>query len=472
MSSTLETARRLRKLGFSLIPLDHPDDPIANDPKQRGKTPALKWAPFMKTPATDDNLQSWFGNGKARNIGIITGAPSGLVVVDTDTHEAELAAAEQLPRTPMQVITAKGRHRYYRYPGVPVPNGARIRPGVDLRGDGGYVVGPGSQHASGHIYRAPEPWPDSLDLVPVFDLAWLGLDAPRAPRWTAPATRGPLPDRDRVLTRARAYVAKVPGAIEGQGGDAHTFQLSCKLVRGFGLDPTAVRELLRDWNRTCVPPWSDRELEAKIESALRYGREPIGAKAVDRPRLPGDATRQVTTSCNLGSEAPSGSVFAPSDTGNTEAFTAWYGDRVRYDWRRARFLVWQGHRWVPDADAEVERLAKETIRRRQAEAFALSEPDQRKAALKWALTSESRQRRDALLVLARSERPIADKGEAWDRTPLLLCASNGVIDLHTGTLRDGHPDDRITMATAVPYDPAASCPLSWPSSPKTKASAG
>ena len=36
---------------------------------------------------------------------------------------------------------------------------------------------------------------------------------------------------------------------------------------------------------------------------------------------------------------------------------------------------------------------------------------------------------------------------------------NGVVDLRTGTLRDGKPEDNITMSTGVKFDPAAQCPL-------------
>lgn len=443
----LENARRLLRLGFSVIPLDHPDEPIANEPNQRGKVPAIRWAPFQQARPSDDNLVSWFGNGHKRNTGIPTGSISGIVVVDTDTEAAEDWAKSNLPATAFQVVTAKGRHRYYLHPGQSIPNKARIRDGIDVRGDGGYVVGPGSQHASGHVYRAPEPWPDTLEGVPVFDVSWLGMSSQPQHRWTAPAAVTPpataAEGRDRLIPRARRYLERTPGAVEGQRGDEHTFQVCCRIVRGFQLDPSNALAVLREWNAKCVPPWSERELEAKIEGAIRYGKEPLGARVL-RPFT----------------QAPSPSVdFALSDTGNAEMFATQHGDVVRCDHRRDRFLLWGGHRWIPDADAAVERLAKETIRRRQELAFSESDPDKRKAALVWTLKSESRQRREAMLALARSERPIADAGDAWDRDPWLLGVPNGVIDLQTGTLRDGHPDDRITLAAGVPFEPDATAPL-------------
>ncbi len=78
------------------------------------------------------------------------------------------------------------------------------------------------------------------------------------------------------IGRARRYLATLPPAVSGSHGDLHTFRVCCRLVRGFALDDAEALELLRYWNMRCLPPWTDRELEQKIASARRYGREPIG----------------------------------------------------------------------------------------------------------------------------------------------------------------------------------------------------
>ena len=78
------------------------------------------------------------------------------------------------------------------------------------------------------------------------------------------------------LERARRYLAALPPAIAGSHGDLHTFRVCCRLVRGFALDDGEALALLQEWNTRCQPPWTDRELEQKIASARRYGREPIG----------------------------------------------------------------------------------------------------------------------------------------------------------------------------------------------------
>jgi hypothetical protein len=88
-------------------------------------------------------------------------------------------------------------------------------------------------------------------------------------------------------------MSKVDPAIEGQGGDEHTFKVACRLVRGFGLTDSDALDLMRDWNQTCVPPWTDRELQAKVAAAVKYGAEPFGGLASAPPppsiidRIPG-----------------------------------------------------------------------------------------------------------------------------------------------------------------------------------------
>jgi putative DNA primase/helicase len=64
-----------------------------------------------------------------------------------------------------------------------------------------------------------------------------------------------------------------------------------------------------------------------------------------------------------------------------------------------------------------------------------------------------------MLALAQNILPISDAGDAWDLDPWLLGVPNGVVDLKTGTLRAGRPEDRITMRARVAFDPDALCPL-------------
>ena len=148
-----------------------------------------------------------------------------------------------------------------------------------------------------------------------------------------------------------------------------------------------------------------------------------------------------------------------TDTGNAEKFVAMWSGAVRYDHARKRWLVWDMHRWRPDDDATIWRCAVETVRQRFRDAENDSlDSDYRKSLAKWAISSESGARLGAMLRIARTRQPISVTGEGWDTTPGIVGAPNGVIDLRTGELRLGLPDDRITMHVGAEYDPEAECP--------------
>jgi len=69
------------------------------------------------------------------------------------------------------------------------------------------------------------------------------------------------------LQRAAAWLSRVPPAVSGQNGHSTTYTAAVGLVHGFGLSETDALSLLSDWNRSCQPPWSDRDLIHKIRDA-------------------------------------------------------------------------------------------------------------------------------------------------------------------------------------------------------------
>lgn len=95
--------------------------------------------------------------------------------------------------------------------------------------------------------------------------------APKAPK-AKPSMEG-----ERVK-RARAYVETLGPAVEGAGGDQHTFKVAAALVRDYGLDDDRALEIFREWNASCKPPWSDNELRVKLSNARSYGKGDIGSK--------------------------------------------------------------------------------------------------------------------------------------------------------------------------------------------------
>jgi len=147
-----------------------------------------------------------------------------------------------------------------------------------------------------------------------------------------------------------------------------------------------------------------------------------------------------------------------TDTGNAEYLASLFGDQVRYDHRRQRWLLWKSHRWEPDGDGYIARLAINAARNRYNQASQIEDLKERQQVANWAISSESRQKIDACLALAKNLKPIADNGENWDSDIWKLGIKNGVVDLGSGDLCPGRREDRITMAVGAEFDPGAKCP--------------
>lgn len=110
------------------------------------------WKAYQSSKPSSERIADW--QGETANVGIVTGRLSNLLILDVDSPEAQSLVNDLgLPPTPV-VSTSKGRHYYFQYPDAEVRNAVNLR-GVklDVRGEGGYVVGPGSQHPDGTIYR-------------------------------------------------------------------------------------------------------------------------------------------------------------------------------------------------------------------------------------------------------------------------------------------------------------------------------
>ena len=91
-----------------------------------------------------------------------------------------------------------------------------------------------------------------------------------------------------------------------------------------------------------------------------------------------------------------------------------------------------GKRWEPDDSGGIYRKAKETVRRIGAEAMQVYDETERRAMLKWAITSESRSLQRDMITLAESHSSVAQ--DRLDIDPWLLNVQNGTLDLKTGVL--------------------------------------
>ena len=127
MATRLELARHLASQGFCILPLC-----------AGGKRPAVKWKRLQTQRPTDAELFVWFAVNDWEP-GIVTGAISGITVIDCDSPEAVAACEARGIRSSVTQRTTRGVHIVYRHNGernTVLLNGMH---GVDRRGEGGYV---------------------------------------------------------------------------------------------------------------------------------------------------------------------------------------------------------------------------------------------------------------------------------------------------------------------------------------------
>ncbi len=382
------------------------------------------------------------------NVGVVLGA-SGLADLDFD-DPATVRALKALSPPELEGAAAfehAGRpHLIVRSPSVQTrrfkrPDGSVL---LEVRGEGAQTVFPPSIHPDGEAYvwmRDREP--TAVDDDRLWTLAAMLVTVAYASEFWSEGSR-----HDLSLALA-GFLARridegdtmaVVRAIAATGGDVEPRDREQAAL-------TTIRRIRAGLTVTGLPTLSD--LAPGLSHALASWWK-------DEPGRSGMAPGR------NGASPDGGPVrFPRTDSGNAELFASLYRDRLRYDHRRKGWLVWASHWWQPDADAEVLRLAKAASRLRYEKALLLEDLDERQAEAKWAISSESRMRLEAALSLAKAERPIADAGDRWDSDPWLLGVANGVVDLRSGALRDGRPEDRITQHVKVPYRAEAKCPRWW-----------
>src|SRR5690606_30972150 len=174
------------------------------------------------------------------------------VVLDVDGEQGRQSLAQVargLPPTPIS-NTGKGSHYIYRHPGFEVRNFAGKLPGLDFRGDGGYIVAPPSIHPSGRQYEwAIEP--RTVPPVPVPEWLMKLLEQKKE-------SNGEGIDPLKVLA----------GVPEGQR-DETLFKYACRL-RTKGMAKEEALALVLQAARNCTPPFPEDEAKKKVDSAWRY----------------------------------------------------------------------------------------------------------------------------------------------------------------------------------------------------------
>src|SRR3990172_10413135 len=135
------------------------------------KKPAIKWEEFQKRRATAEEREEWKREFPGCNRAIVTGDISGLIALDWEGQKGgELQREKKVYGGPASITPYGGFHTLHAHPGRRVPNGVRLlgdeSGGLDVRGDGGYIVCPPST-VDGKVYKWEiAPWMVALTTAP------------------------------------------------------------------------------------------------------------------------------------------------------------------------------------------------------------------------------------------------------------------------------------------------------------------
>jgi putative DNA primase/helicase len=436
-----------------------------------GKHPLVDTGRGLENATCDpEAVEQWWSMWPQANVAIALGSMSGIMALDLDLGhtfytdpvtqqehpvdgEVELRAwAESngvpLPETLMQQTGSGGMHLVFEYPpdepGVPaIRNCVGWLPGVDVKSNGGYILVAPSGHQSGGVYRwLNDQPPAGLDgLTPHLRLA----------RGHRTGTSGGPSGEQPVYDYREACRFGPRAGFRDDFFNKRAFEL-----RRMDVDyEQAKTEMQRLWQLTEQTPGQEFPWDSVVEKLDRVWRtvEPDPLPAWDPF---GPARDESTGSVALPGASPTGK---PTDLGNAQRFVDLKKNVIRST-QQTGWHVWDGRRWAKDITRSITQHAVDAVEALHQHAAQLRNTDQWEQWHAWAMTSESRQRVEAMLSLAQGLAPVAISVNDFDQHHNLLCCANGVVDLLTGKLSEHDPKLLQTQMTHVEFDPVAHDPAS------------
>lgn len=237
-------------------------------PCKRSKQPYTRNG-FKAASVSESSIRDWWERWPDANIGVPTGSRSNMLAVDIDprnggneSFEGLIAKYGPLPKTAEQLTGGGGRHIIFRHPGFKLA--AKLADGIDLKGEGGYIIVAPSVHESEKVYR------------------WGGLDGEAAllrrasaPDWLiSAATKGSgAPKHGKAPRQPPAH----SGAAWHVGERNNRLTALAGGMRRLGLCVAAIREALQAENSSrCSPMLDPSEVDGIAESIGRYPEGDLG----------------------------------------------------------------------------------------------------------------------------------------------------------------------------------------------------
>jgi putative DNA primase/helicase len=483
MSEMLRQALDYAARGWPVLPCDPAAGPrckgplVARDHDEAG-LPIPRTGGLYKATKDEHQLRSWWLDWPNAMIGVRTGEASGVFVIDVDAQKAPgqpdgVAAWATLvkqhggiPTTRVHRTPSGGMHIFFRWRADrPVTNRrGRLPPGIDVRGDGGYIMMPPSRLGDGGRYEIVEPTGD-IDIADAPDWLYALLEAPPKHQLNGrvPAMAGA--NRSGAAIRLAISPQYAAAALEGEfqavaraepGTRNHTlncaaFKLGSFVPRGV-LTPAQISDRLVEAAALCGLTEENgvEAVLATIDSGLSAGIKsprvmPDQKSKSDRPVSRSAGGRQGGSRSPHGGQQ--GDTPAITQDGVAQLFSARYEGELLFCHDTGTWFRWAGTHWRKDTTDHVFQVIREVAR----EATEVSSSKVQKEARKVTFVS-------GVERFARGDPAFAVTTDAWDRDPSLLGTPGGTVDLRTGRLRPADPGDRITRLTAVAPAETVDCP--------------
>lgn len=256
--------------GWPIVPIHWPNGETCSCGNPKCQSPAKHPLTLhgLKDASKDKSvIQAWWKKWPQANLAIITGAESGLVVLDVDAKNGGLESLKRmttkegnLPYTPTVYTGGGGEHYLMAHPrnGTKYRNRAALGGygGIDVRGDGGYIIAAPSRHISGKKYT--------------WKINHIGADLRPIPEWLS-----------KLMLGAEAKKTPPPGAVKDKGfftalwggvGEGQRNDTAARLagrLLGRGMQNEEALALMRLWNSQNSPPMPEQELAQVIWSITR-----------------------------------------------------------------------------------------------------------------------------------------------------------------------------------------------------------
>ena len=378
----MDSALEYVQMGWAVFPLNPKD-----------KTPISGSKGFKDATKSPRTIKQWWNKADDMNIGIATGAASGIFVIDIDQH-GDIDGAEslfewesgngKLNETVCSTTGSGGTHYFYRCPaGVSITSAAHVIDGVDVRGDGGYIVAPPSTHPNGNRYE----WDLSPEDIEIAE--------PNEAVMKLISLNGSQEHKEFVL----------PETIGKGERDNTLYKYACSL-QARGLPDDFIFNAVADANNSrCNPSLAAKDIKRIVNSALGYDKGDTKEKEKkSHPRYISDKGKPIP------------SLFAAHMIDKMKCCKV---DNVPAIWTKDHYsLGWH------EIDKGIVKLCNSTR------------------------MADRREVRDYLNIIM----PYRESSD-----PKYIAFSNGVLNVETGSFTESTPDLVITNIIPHKWNPNAKC---------------